>query len=145
MERVLIDTNVMVIGARDYAEDKDTPGSIILKLALKNKIKVIMNPTLLKEYHRVAVDLEGKDLAGWFRNVIMKDLSISYVDETAIKRLMERYDGEVPSEDLPHFASCLLGGVDFLISVNRDFLKKTSKFNFRCVKPKEYLKESDAL
>lgn len=139
MERVLIDTNVMVVGAKDYAEEKNTPESQILKLALDKEIKVVINPLLLKEYHRVAEDLAGKDFAGWFRNVIMKDLSVAYTGETETRNLMEKYKGEIPPEDLPHFASCLLSDADHLISENRSFLKRARGFGFKCSTPEEYL------
>lgn len=141
MERVLVDTNVMIVGAKDYADDKGTPESEILKMVMGDELEIVLNPILLEEYHRVARDIVDKDFAGWFRNVVMKDFSITYVDETKIRGLTQEFRGEIPSEDLPHFGSCLLTDTDFLISENREFLKRSEGHGFKCVTPEKFLEE----
>ncbi len=92
----------------------------------------------MDEYYRVAADIVDKDFAGWFRNVIMIGLSTSYVSEAEIRGFIKEFEGEIPSEDLPHFASCLLADADYLISENREFLKEAEGYGFECVSPEEF-------
>lgn len=142
MERVLIDTNVIIVGARDYDDENETPESKILKMAMDNKLKIVLNPILLDEYHRVAADIVDKDFAGWFRNVIMKDLSTAYVGGEKMREFVGEFEGEIPSEDLPHFASCILTDADYLVSKNREFLKRAEGHGFECVSPGDFLEKT---
>lgn len=139
MERVLLDTNVIIVGAAGYADGEEIPESHLVDMAVRGDLEVVLNPVLLEEYHRVAIDIVDKDFAGWFRNVIMKDLSTVYVSETKIRGFIEEFEGDIPSEDIPHFASCLLGEADFLVSENREFLKDAEGYDFECVTPGEFL------
>lgn len=139
--RTLIDTNVIIIGAKDLAEEKETPQSKIIKQAINEEIIIVMNTVLLKEYHKIATELEGKDFAGWFRNVIMKDLEVTYANESPMKNLIKEYNDQIPKEDLPHFTTSLLKNADYLISENREFLKRSKGYDFECITPQQYLEK----
>lgn len=141
MLKCLIDTNILLIGALDLAEDKSSDEAKIIKLTIDGKIRPIITLQLLNEYHEAAKRLMDKDFAGWLRYLIVDVSKPTFVPDDVCKELETKFDGLIPKEDLRHFVSCVIAEADYLISNNRDFLKSSKNNYFECLTPKEFLKK----
>lgn len=141
MLKCLIDTNILLIGALDLAEDKSSDEAKIIKLTIDGKIRPIITLQLLNEYHEAAKRLMDKDFAGWLRYLIVDVSKPTFVPDDVCKELEPKFAGLIPKEDLRHFVSCVIAEADYLISNNREFLKKSKNNYFECVTPKEFLKK----
>ena len=142
MPKCLIDTNVLLIGAADLAEDKNSEEAKIIKLIIDGKITPIMTLQLLNECHEAAKRLMDKDFASWLRYLIVEVSKQIFVPDDICKELEPKFNGLIPKEDLRHFVSCVIVDADYLISNNREFLKKSRNDYFECLTPKEYLKKT---
>lgn len=139
--RVLVDTNVLVKGALDLYNNKSTTDREIVDLMTEKKVELILTVTLLEEYCKVAKLIMSKDFSGWLRNLIISELDSFFVSEEAVNELREYFSDKIPKEDLVHFISCIIGKADYLISRNREFLRKAANRGFKCVMPEEFLRE----
>lgn len=141
MQRCLIDTNVFLVGALDISEDKSSEEAKIVSLVIECKIRPVLSLRLLSEYHESAKRLIGKDFAGWLRHLILDVSKPMFVSDELCNELEPKFTGLIPKEDLRHFVSCVIAEADYLISNNREFLKKSKNNHFECLTPKEFLKE----
>ncbi|MFQ5977011.1 MAG: PIN domain-containing protein [Candidatus Heimdallarchaeota archaeon] len=141
MIHVLLDTNVILKAAIDLYQEKESRETQIIQLAEEGRVTLLLNLTLLEEYHRVAKRLLGRDFAGWFRNSLLKTLPSVFIDETILESVIAHLNLEIPGEDLPHFATLIVAGGDILISHNREFIQKAANAQkaFRCFAPDEFL------
>ena len=138
--RVLVDTNVLIIGALDLAINKDSPEKKILELLVERKLKLVYSSKLLEEYCRIALKLKDKQFSSWIRYLIIT-LDSNFVSDNEIEQIKDNFKDKLPKEDLVHFLACVLGGVDYLISNNREFLKKAQNNSFSCMLPSQFLEE----
>ena len=139
MLKCLIDTNVLLIGSLNLAEEKLSDEAKVIKLLIEGKIKPIITLQLLKEYHEAAKRLMDKDFASWLRYLIVDVSKPIFVPDDVCKELEPKFAGLIPKEDLRHFVSCVVSEADYLISNNREFLKKSKNSYFECLTPKEFL------
>ena len=140
--RCLIDTNVFLVGALDLRYGKSSEEAEIITLLIERKIRTIASLRLLEEYHEAAKRIMGKDFAGWLRHLIL-DISMPvFASDELCKELEPKFSGSIPQEDLRHFVSCVLAEADFLISNNREFLKKSKNNYFKCLTPEEFLSKT---
>ena len=139
MLKCLIDTNVFLVGASDLAEDKSSDEAKIIKLVVEGRIRPIITLQLLNEYHEAAKRLIDKDFASWLRYLIVDVSKPIFVSDEVCKELESKFAGIIPKEDLRHFVSCIVAEGDYLISNNREFLKKSKNSYFGCLTPKEFL------
>ena len=114
----------------------------MIKLALENKIRPIITIKLLTEYHEAAKRLMDKDFASWLRYLIVDVSKPVFVSDDLCKELEPKFFGLIPKEDLRHFVSCVVSEADYLISNNREFLKKSKNSYFDCLTPKEFLRKT---
>ena len=139
--KVLIDTNVMIKAALSLAENVSSPESKIVTLSLEGKIRPVITLPFLEEYCRVAKYIINKDFSGWLRKLIIAELKPVFIQEEVCNELRSEFEGRVPKEDMIHFLACIAGGVSYLISNNREFLRRARNPGFKCVTPQEFLKE----
>jgi predicted nucleic acid-binding protein len=137
--RCLIDTNVFLLGALDLRDDKSSEEAKIITLVIERKIRPIVSLRLLSEYHEAARRVMGKDFAGWLRHLILDVSKPVFVSDELCKEIEPKFSGLIPKEDLRHFVSCILAEADYLISNNKEFLKKSKNNYFKCLTPKEFL------
>lgn len=141
MIKCLIDTNIILIGAFDLAERKDSDEAKIIQFLINGRIKPIMTLQLLNEYHEAAKRFIDKDFAGWLRYLIIDVCKPVFISDDLCKELEQKFKGLIPREDLRHFVSCIIAEADYLISNNREFLKSSKNNSFECLEPKEFLKK----
>ena len=139
MLKCLVDTNVLLIGALDLTEDRDSDESRVIQLLVDGKIRPIMTIQLLNEYHEAAKRLMDKDFASWLRYLILDVSKPIFISDDVCKELEPKFSGLIPKEDLRYFVSCVVAEADFLISNNREFLKKSKNSYFKCLTPKEFM------
>ena len=141
-QRCLTDTNVFLVGALDLGDDKPSEEAKIVSLVIERKIRPVLSLRLLSEYHESAKRVVGKDFAGWLRHLILDVSKPVFVSDELCKEIEPKFSGLIPKEDLRHFVSCVVAEADYLISNNREFLKKAKNNYFECVTPKEFLKKA---
>jgi len=141
-QRCLIDTNVFLVGALDLRGDKSSEEAKIVSLAIERKIIPVLSLRLLSEYHESAKRVVGKDFAGWLRHLILDVSKPVFVSDELCKEIEPKFSGLIPKEDLRHFVSCIAAEADYLISNNREFLKKAKNSYFECLTPKEFLNKA---
>ena len=139
--RCLIDTNVFLLGALDLRDDKSSEEAEIVTLLIEHKIRPILSLRLLSEYHEAAKRVVGKDFAGWLRYLILDVSMPVFAPDELCEEIEPKFSGLIPKEDLRHFVSCIIAEADYLISNNREFLKKSKNNHFNCLTPKEFLRK----
>ena len=139
--KCLIDTNIFLLGALDLRDDKSSEEAEIVSLVIEHKIRSILSLRLLNEYHEAAKRLMGKDFAGWLRHLILDVSKPVFVSDELCKEIEPKFSGLIPKEDLRHFVSCIIAEADYLVSNNREFLKKSKNDYFECLTPKEFLRK----
>lgn len=142
MIKCLIDTNVILSGALDLADDTASDEAKIIKLMVDSKIRPIITLQLLNEYHEAAKRLVDKDFASWLRYLILDVSKPIFVQDDICKELEPKFASLIPEEDLRHFVSCVIAEADYLISNNREFLKSSKNNYFECTTPKEFLRKA---
>ena len=141
MLKCLIDTNIILTGALDLALDTASDEAQVIKLLIDGKIRPIITMQLLNEYHEAAKRLMDKDFASWLRYLIMDVSKPIFISDDICKELEPKFNGIIPKEDLRHFVSCVIAEADYLVSNNREFLKKSKNNYFECLTPKEFLRK----
>jgi len=139
MLKCLIDTNILLIGALDLSKKINSYEAKIMNLVIDGKIRPLITLQLLNEYHIAAKRFMDKDFASWIRYLIIDVSKPIYVPDDICEELELNFKGLIPKEDLRHFVSCVIAEADYLISNNKEFLKKSKNNNFECVTPKEFL------
>ena len=142
MLKCLVDTNIFLVGALDLTQNKDSAESKIIQLLVDGKIRPIMTIQLLNEYHEAAKRLMDKDFASWLRYLVLDVSKPIFVSDEICKELEPKFSGLIPAEDLRYFISCVVAEADFLISNNREFLKKSKNNYFKCLTPEEFLSKT---
>lgn len=141
MLKCLIDTNILLAGALDLSESINSDEAKIIQLLVNGKIRPIITMQLLNEYHEAAKRLMDKDFASWLRYLILEVSKPIFVPDDLCKELEPKFSGLIPKEDLRHFVSCVVAEADYLVSNNREFLKKSENSYFECLTPKEFLRK----
>jgi len=139
MLKCFVDTNIILIGALDLSANKISDEAGIIDIVIEGKIKLIVTIQLLDEYHEAAKRLVDKDFAGWIRYLIVDVSKPIFIPDDVCKELEPKFASLIPKEDLRHFVCCVIAEADYLISNNREFLKKSKNDVFKCVTPKEFL------
>ena len=139
MLKCFVDTNIILIGALDLSENKISDEARIINLVIEGKIRLIVTIQVLNEYHEAAKRLMDKDFAGWLRYLIVDVSKPIFVPDDLCRELEPKFASLIPQEDLRHFVCCVVAEADYLISNNREFLKKSKNNYFKCVTPKEFL------
>jgi len=144
--RALIDTNILLIGSVDLEKSVDSPEAMAIKKLLAREIKMVTSLKQLEEIHVVARRVLGKSFAGWLRYLLLTELKPIIIREEAYSPVEAQFRGKIPEEDSTHFAVAVAGKAQFLVSENREFLKKASKCRtVKCVSAQEFLRELSLL
>ena len=75
--------------------------------------------------------------------LIWSEIKPIFIPQTYYRPLMRIYEDKIPRKDLAIFTAALVANVDYLISENREFLKKSGEVQdvFKCLTPKEFIDE----
>ena len=135
---VLIDTNVIVKGAIDRANNIESPEAKIWFAFLHGRLRAAFSDRLLSEIVTVARRLMGKDFASKLRSQVIQKSEI--VSNAELRPHILQFIKKVPTEDIVHAALAAATGADCIISNNREFLRSLeTKFRFKCVTPKSFV------
>lgn len=137
-EIVLIDTNVIVKGAIDFARNVESPEGKVWLAFLRGKLKVVFSDKLFSEAVTVARRLMGKDFASKLRFQILKRSEVTPSSELA--PYIPQFAKRVPSEDVVHAALASAMGARYVISNNRKFLRSLeAESGVKCLTPKSFV------
>jgi len=140
VKKVVVDTNIFIIGFLDFVSGKKSVDADIIRAMLKRGFILVLSKELEEQIARVGKRVKDKDWAGYIRSAIWSSAKISFVMIPEDARLMERYK-EVPRKVLLIFLTALFGSADYLVSNNREFIRKTvNTSEFQCLTPDEFVK-----
>jgi len=133
---VLIDTNVIIEGAINLANNVDSPEARIWSAFLDGRLKATFSDVLLFEVVAVARRLRGKNLASKLRSQILGKAEV--ISKGELIPYISQLSREIPKEDLLHAALATVVGAKYVVSNNREFLRSL-KSKFKCVTPKSFV------
>ena len=141
--KVLIDTNVYIIAALDLARDVETAEVKIIRAAIDQKFRVVITKELQEQILRVAKRVGGKDFASRLVALIWSEIKSIFIPRTYYECLMKIYEDKIPRKDLAIFTAALVANVDYLISENRNFIRKSAEAQriFKCLMPEDFVNE----
>ncbi len=141
--KVLLDTNVYIVAALDLAKNVESVEVKIIKAAINQKFRVVITKELQEQIIRVAKRVGDKDWSSRLIALIWAEVKPIFIPQTYYKDLMKMYENKVPRKDLAIFTAALAGNVDYLVSENREFIKRAAKAQniFKCLTPEEFVKE----
>jgi predicted nucleic acid-binding protein len=140
VKKVVIDTNIFIVGFLDFVGGKKSADADIIRAMLKRDFILVLSKELEEQIVRVGKRVKDKDWAGYIRSAVWSSANISYVMIPEDEVLIERYK-EVPRKDLLIFLTALFGNADYLISANREFIRKAvNAGDFKCLNPDEFVK-----
>ena len=132
---VLIDTNVIIEGAINLANNVDSPEAMIWSAFLRGRLKAAFSDVLLSEALTVARRLMGKDFTSKLRSQILSKAEV--LPNEKLAPYISQLSGGVPREDVVHVALAAAVGAEYIISNNREFLRSLMG-KFRCITPKSF-------
>ncbi|MEK6886937.1 MAG: putative toxin-antitoxin system toxin component, PIN family [Nanoarchaeota archaeon] len=141
MIKVVLDTNVFVVGFIDLAQGIESAEVKILKNLLNKNNTILLSIPIEEQIMRVITRVKDKNFAGLIRHTIWSDFAAEFVDVDKNKRTIESFKNKVPRKDLGIFLTAFIGKADYLISNDREFLDSASKCQneFKCISPNEFL------
>jgi len=136
--KVVIDTNVYIIAALDLARGVDSAEVKIIK-AVGKKFRVVICKEMLEQIMRVAKRVGNKDLGSRLIAALWVDASPIFVE--VYDEVIKAYANKIPRKDLAIFAAGLIARPDYLVSVDKEFLKKAENVQntFDCLTPEEFV------
>jgi len=136
--KVVIDTNVYIIAALDLARGVDSAEVKIIK-AVGKKFRVVICKEMLEQIMRVAKRVGNKDLGSRLIAALWVDASPIFVE--VYDEVIKAYANKIPRKDLAIFAAGLIARADYLVSVDKEFLKKAENVQntFDCLTPEEFV------
>ncbi|MBV7335262.1 hypothetical protein KFU94_44885 [Chloroflexi bacterium TSY] len=140
--RVLLDTNVFIIGAAAPTSDS---GKILAWGGYGRQrvstVEIIFSEDLLDQIRRVARRVANKDWAGEILNQVWHGMNIHFVmlNMNEIRRLME--EGPIPNEDAGIYLTAVIGEAECFVSTNRSFVRAAAAETdaFECLSPEEFV------
>ena len=133
---IFIDTNVIIEGAINLANNVDSPEARIWSAFLQGRLKAAFSDVLLFEVVAVARWLRGKDFASKLRSQIIGKAEV--ISKEKLVPYISRESREIPKEDSLHVALAVAVDAKYIISNNREFLRSL-KGKFRCMTPKSFM------
>jgi predicted nucleic acid-binding protein len=142
LKRLLLDTNIFIIGAAAPASDA---GKILAWAGYGRQrvptAEIIFSEDLLEQIRRVARRIENKDWAGEILSQVWFGMNVHFVmlDLNELRRLMEK--GPIPREDVGIYLTALAGEADCFVSTNRSFVRAAAAETnaFECLSPGEFV------
>lgn len=139
--RIVLDTNVFVVGFVDLAQKNNSPETIILKELLKKEIVLLLSSSLESQITNVILRVKDKNFAGLIRHLLWTDFFIEFIDLDNARTETTFFKDKIPRKDLDIFLTAVIGSADYLVSNDTVFLRKASQCqnNLLCVTPAEFV------
>lgn len=138
--KIVLDTNVFVIGFLSLAAGEDCAESRILKDLLEKEKTLLLSIALEEQILRVILRVKDKDFAGLVRHMLWSDYCIEFVDISE-KKFPVQWKEIIPRKDLSIFLTAYFGKADIFVTNDIDFLQKAKscKPTFLCLRPNEFV------
>ncbi len=134
----LIDTNVIITGAIDFAGNVESAEARIWSAFLQGKLKVAFSDRLFSEVLAVARRLMGKDFASKLRSQIIGKVEV--ISKGELAPYIPKFLGRVPREDVVHAALAVAVGAKYIVSNNRKFLRSLgAESGLKCLTPESFV------
>lgn len=123
MKRVLLDTNIFIIGFLDLR----SPEARLLDLiARTSDVVLIFSNDLEDQIRRVGKRVQSKDWVGQLLNRIWRDYRLDYVYISPEEMNDVEAISDIPKEDIGIYLTALRGRADYFISANHQFLREAA-------------------
>jgi len=136
--RILLDTNVFIIGLLDEAS---AAAKILTFLASERETTLLFSYDLEEQLRRVGRRVANKDWAGFVIQLIWRDYSVDYIfiSPSTTKELESVAD--IPKEDIGIYLTALLGEAHCFVSSNRELVKQIARKQnlFECLTAEEFV------
>lgn len=123
MKRVLLDTNIFIIGFLDLR----SPEARLLDLVARTSdVVLIFSNDLEDQIRRVGKRVQGKDWVGQLLNRIWRDYRLDYVYISPEEMNDVEAISDIPKEDIGIYLTALRGRADYFISANHQLLREAA-------------------
>ena len=137
-KRAVLDTNIAIDGFADLRKGINSAEAGVLKYLMREETVLVFSDVLEEQILEVAKRIVDKDYAGLLRYFIWESFNIDYISVPEHREVIEKYE-DIPRKDLPIFLTALCGNADYLVSNNREFIRKAvNKGEFECLTPEEF-------
>ncbi len=132
MKRVLLDTDVFIIGFIDLY----SPEARLLKaIAKTSDIVLVFSNDLEEQIRRVGKRVQNKDWVGQLLNRIWRNYRLEYVYISPEEMSDVEAISDIPKEDIGIYLTALRGRADYFISANHQLLQEAAakQKKFECL------------
>jgi len=133
--RLYLDTNIYVFGRTLERSNSRT----ILDLAKTGVLILIVSDTLINEVKEVLTRLFGREVGRYARFYVESFPYKQKVDALQIAKEREKYAPHAREEDLDHLTAAKLGGAEYFITTDRDFIESNAKTVMNILTPKKFI------
>ena len=133
--RLYLNTNVYVFG-RTLEKSNSR---IILDLAKTGVLTLIVSDTLINEVKEVFTRLFGREVGKYARFYVESFPNKQMVDALEIAREGEKYAPYAKEEDWDHLTAAKLGGAEYFITTDRDFIESNARTVMNILTPKKFI------
>jgi len=133
--KLYLDTNVYVFGRKL----KKSNSRIILDLAKNGLVTVIISSILVREVKEVFSRLYGRKIGKYARFHVESLPNKQKVSTLDIADEKKKYASFVKDEDLDHLTAAKIGGADYFISTDSDFIESDAKEVVKVLTPKRFI------
>jgi predicted nucleic acid-binding protein len=136
--RVLLDTNVFIIGFLDLNSPE---AQLLQRIAGSPDIVLIFSNDLEEQIRRVGRRLKDKDWVGQLLSRIWQDYRLEYIYITTEELVDVEVISDIPNEDIGIYLTALRGQADYFISANRQLLQEAAakQNKFECLDAETFI------
>jgi len=133
--KLYLDTNVYVLGRKLEKSNS----RIILDLAKTGLVTVIISDILVSEVKEVFARLYGREIGKYARFYVESLPNRRKVSALEIAGERRKYASLVRNEDLDHLTTAKIGGADYFISTDSDFIESDAKEVVKILTPRRFV------
>lgn len=138
--RLVLDTNIFIVGFIELGAEKETPETEILRDLLYKEKTLLLSTEIEEQILRIILRIKNKDFAGLIRHMLWSDYKIEYVNISG-KDYPKNFKELIPRKDLDIFLAAYFGNADAFITNDKEFLKRAKECapDFQCVNAEEFV------
>ena len=133
--RVYLDTNVYVFGRTLERSNS----RIILDLTKAGAVTIVISDILISEVREVFTRLYGREAGKHARFYVESLPSRQKISTSEIADERRKYAAFARKEDLDHLTAAKIGGAEYFISTNTDFMGSSAKEVVKILTPKRFV------
>jgi predicted nucleic acid-binding protein len=138
VKRVLLDTNVFIIGFLDLHSPE---ARLLESISKTSDIVLVFSNDLEEQLRRVGKRVQSKDWVGQLLNRIWRDYRLEYVYISPEEMGDVEVISNIPKEDIGIYLTALRGRADFFISANRQLIQEAAakQKKFECFDAESFM------